>query len=130
MDNATKALKMAAGILIAIVLVTLLVLVFTRVSRIRKGEQTEEEASQLAAFNSYYTKYLNKYVYGTEVITIINRGIREGVTVNTGRAIPGAGIGKADTAEVNYYSQRRFQCTAIGYNASGKVNAITFAERT
>lgn len=75
MENASKALLMAGGILIAILILALLVRTFTNISSFQKSQLTQEEEEQLIAFNEQYTKYLNQYVYGTEVISVINKSL-------------------------------------------------------
>ena len=42
-----------------------------------KSVLSGEEAEKIEAYNKEYTKYLNQYVYGTEVITAINRALNE-----------------------------------------------------
>lgn len=75
MENASKALLMAGGLLIAIIIITLLVKSFTTVRLFQNVKLTEEEKAQLVAFNEQYTRYLGQYVYGTEVITSLNRSL-------------------------------------------------------
>lgn len=75
MENASKALLMAGGILIAILILTLVVRSFTTISIFQKSRLSEEEQEQLVEFNEQYTKYLGQYVYGTEVITVINKSL-------------------------------------------------------
>lgn len=73
MENATKALLMAGGILIAIIIITLLIKTYGNISAFQKEQISVEEAQRIEEFNKDYTKYENQYVYGTEVITVINR---------------------------------------------------------
>ena len=73
MENASKALLMAGGILIAIITIALLVRSFTTIGIFQKAQLSEEEQAQLVEFNEQYTKYLGQYVYGTEVISVINK---------------------------------------------------------
>jgi len=75
MENASKALLMAGGILIALITIAVLVRTFANISEFQLSRLSEEEQEQLVAFNEQYTKYLNKYVYGTEVITALNRSL-------------------------------------------------------
>ena len=75
MENASKALLMAAGILIAIILISLLVAMYKGVSLFQKQQVSQEDAARIEKFNSFYTKYAGKYVYGTEVITVINQTV-------------------------------------------------------
>lgn len=73
MENASRALLIAGGVLIAVLTIALLVRSFTSISIFQKAQLSEEEQAQLIAFNEQYTKYLGQYVYGTEVITVINK---------------------------------------------------------
>lgn len=73
MENASKALLMAGGVLIAILIIAILVRTFGTVGLFQKQKLTEEEERQIAEFNAQYLKYLNQYMYGTEVITMINK---------------------------------------------------------
>lgn len=73
MENASKALLMAGGVLIAIITIALLVNTFSTVSQFQMSQLSQKEQEELIAFNEQYTKYLNQYIYGTEVITVINR---------------------------------------------------------
>ena len=123
MENASKALLMAGGILIAILIIALLVRTATTVSAFQKARLTEEEQEQLVAFNEQYTKYLNQYVYGTDVATLRNKYYDDGLVkvLPEGLDLP-TGIGQ----DTQYY-----KCIAIGYdNSTGKVNSITFQKVT
>lgn len=77
MENATKALLMAGGILIAIIIITLLIRTYGNIGAFQKQQLTAEEARQIEEYNKEYTKYDGQYVYGTEVITVINRATNE-----------------------------------------------------
>lgn len=75
MENASKALLMAGGVLIAIITIALLVNTFSTVNKFQMSQLSQKEQEELIAFNEQYTKYLNQYVYGTEVITVINKSL-------------------------------------------------------
>ena len=75
MENASKALLMAGGILIALITIAVLVRTFSNISEFQMSKLSEEEQAQLVAFNEQYTKYLNQHVYGTEVISVINNSL-------------------------------------------------------
>lgn len=82
MENASKALLIAGGILIAIILISLLVRTYGNIGNFQRQKMTEEEIAKIEEYNKEYTKYLGKYVYGTEVITAINRALNEKQTNN------------------------------------------------
>lgn len=73
MENASKALLIAGGVLIALIIIGALVNTFSTVGEFEMSKLTQEEQEQLIAFNEQYTRYANQYVYGTEVITVINK---------------------------------------------------------
>lgn len=75
MENASKALLMAGGVLIAIITIAVLVRSFSSITALQQSNISEEEQDQLAKFNEQYLQYLGQYVYGTEVITVINKAI-------------------------------------------------------
>ncbi len=75
MENASKALLIAGGVLIAIILISLLVRTYGNIGTFQRQRMTEEEIEKIEEYNKEYTKYLGQYVYGTEVITAINSAL-------------------------------------------------------
>ena len=73
MENGSKALIMAGGILIAIIIIAVLTRTLGIVNSFQKAQLTEEEQAQLVKYNEQYTKYIGQYMYGTEIITIVNK---------------------------------------------------------
>ena len=144
MENATKALTIAASILIAIILITLIVVFFKSTNLLKTTEARSEETRQLKEFNEQYSKYKGKYLYGTEVITIINRAIGDGVKVTINNMTQTIGkenkvigdyieeftpfAGNAYSVKnINTYKDNRYKCTNVEYT-NGKVSKIIFKE--
>ena len=75
MENATKALLMAAGILIAIVVISIAIVVYSRISGFYQTKQNNISEEQLAAFNSEYSAYDRDNVSGFELVSLINKTI-------------------------------------------------------
>ena len=120
MENASKALLMAGGVLIAIIMIGLLAKTFGAVNLFQKSQLSEEEQAQLVAFNEQYTKYLGQYVYGTEVRTLKNKYDDDGKVNVIYDVEPPTGVGQ----DTMYY-----KCTEITYdNSTGRVNSITFQQ--
>ena len=72
MDNAAKALTMAAEILIAILIITLAVYAFVYYKDVAvtyEKAQIEQEAQK---FNTQFTKYLGKEVTAQEIVTLVH----------------------------------------------------------
>ena len=75
MENATKALLMAAGILIAIIILSLAIAVYGRISGFYQTKQRNISEEQLAAFNTEYSVYDRDDVSGFELVSLINKAI-------------------------------------------------------
>lgn len=72
MENASKALTMAGGVLIALLVISLLVLFFHNVRDLQGMEQSSEEQEQAVEFNKQYDVYARN-VYGSELLSIANK---------------------------------------------------------
>lgn len=72
MENASKALIMAGGMLIAIMVVSLLVLFFNNIREWQGMDESTEELEQIVEFNKQYEVY-NRNVYGSELLSIANK---------------------------------------------------------
>lgn len=74
MENASKALLMAGGILIALLIIGALVLMFNQIGDYEKGQQSNEKNSQLAQFNLDFERYMDdKGITGADIISLINK---------------------------------------------------------
>lgn len=76
MENASKALIMAGGILIALLIIGALLLMFNQIGDYEKGQQTNEKTSQLVQFNTDFERYTDDNgINGTDIISLINKVI-------------------------------------------------------
>ena len=75
MENASKALIMAGGILLAIITLSLFIYMTTATTRIGQAQDEKLLAEQILAFNKEYEAYNKRRLYGTDVITIVNKAI-------------------------------------------------------
>lgn len=75
MENASKALLIAGGILLALMTLSLIVYVSTSTTRMVEAQDAKKAAEELAAFNASYEAYNKTRMYGTDVITVINKAI-------------------------------------------------------
>lgn len=75
MENATKALMMAAGILFAIIVLSTLVLSYTNMVNLKEAELQQELKEEIDKFNQPYLAFNKKAMYGTDVISILNLAI-------------------------------------------------------
>lgn len=75
MENATKALVMAGGILISIMVIATLLYAATTWGIIPTTEDKTDEAKQLAKFNQEYESYYRDALYGTDLVSVLNKAI-------------------------------------------------------
>ena len=121
MENASKALLIAGGVLIAILIVSVLVVTLNIVNSNQRTREKALATEQLAEFNQKYEAYNKKALRGTDIITLKNMAKSEGnavtVKVTNGTEEIDVSIEKNKTAI--------FACTKLEYN-NGRISALTF----
>jgi len=90
MENASKALLIAGGILIAIILLSLFLNMYNKMSSFQKTQQEQKKMEQIQAFNAEYEAFDKKVMYGTDIMTLANKAIENNKTKN------------ATTGEIDY----------------------------
>ena len=75
MENATKALLIAAGILLVVMILSLLVYGYNQMSSYYSAEHDAKTIEQLADFNKVFLNYNREKIRGTEMISLMNRVI-------------------------------------------------------
>lgn len=74
MENASKALIMAGGILIALLVIGALLLMFNQIGSYEKAQTSNVKDSQLAQFNIDFERYTDDNgITGADIISIINK---------------------------------------------------------
>ena len=147
MENVSRALIIAAGVLIAIIVLSLFIAMYSRMSSISKTQEEVLKQTQLQEFNAQYEAYNKQVMYGVDVISLSNKidqnnldNPRERIelyinnekitkTSNTGNSIQ-VDFSEGFTAMYNSnvepnFDKIVFRCTNIKYdNNTGKVNKI------
>lgn len=72
MENASKALIMAGGVLISLIIIALLVIFFNNLSDLQNTKLTSEEVEQAAEFNKQFDVYARD-LYGSELLSLANK---------------------------------------------------------
>lgn len=72
MENASKALLMAAGVLIGILILTLMVTLFLSAREVSSRHDQVKKTEEIEQFNANFTKYVGKDITMHQVITINN----------------------------------------------------------
>lgn len=85
MGNMTKALEIAASVLIGVLILSLLVFGYNQIREQKNIEQKNEKASQLSKFNINFESYAKDTVYGSEILSLAN----EVINYNERKAVDG-----------------------------------------
>ena len=91
MENASKALLMAAGILMGVLILALMVTLFISSQDITKSYEETKQSEAVQQFNVNFTKYLGQDLTIHQVVTICNFAYNNEthkVTVNNSLVIP------------------------------------------
>ena len=72
MENATKALLIGAGILIAIIILSSLLILYNQVSGFYQNSSNMTEEQQRVEFNKTFENYEDKEIRGNELLSIMN----------------------------------------------------------
>lgn len=146
MENASKALIMAGGVLIGILIISLAVYLFTDFGSTSAQINAQNSQKQITEFNSKFTAYEEyKDEEGNWKITIYDIITLAGYAKENNEYYKDAEDEKIDVKIGNetclnrtsqelinkYVSNeklKKFMCSGIKYNKRGKVESITFKE--
>ena len=132
MENASKALIIAGGILIAILIVTVAVYLFTNYGSIGKSYDQTLQTTEIQKFNENFTRYEGREdVTIQEIVTLYNFveeyekkiGIEDEITINTS-------LNLSNPAEAIDKNQgQKFSVQIVGYDSSGRINNISIQKK-
>ena len=135
MENASKALLIAGGILISIIIISMFLSMYNRMSSIQKEEAEEKRMEAILKFNAEYEAFDKKIMYGTDVITLANK-IENNNTNNLNNNLYQIELYLNDKKVVNGtklkesdkdFEKKMFKCVAIDYNETGRISIIKIA---
>lgn len=75
MENAADALRMAVGVIIALLLISLFVYVFNSISGAENARADSEAAAETSEFNKKFLAFDKSSMYGTDLISILGLAI-------------------------------------------------------
>lgn len=73
MENATKALLISAGVMLSVMILSIIMVAYNRVSSYYSEKSATTTAEQIAEFNTVYYNYYRDNIRGTELISLMNR---------------------------------------------------------
>ena len=83
MENIAEALKMAAGILIAVLLTSLLVYMYTNIRETEQQRLKNQERMAITEFNNRFNTFEKSSMYGTDIISVMGLAYNMNVKVNS-----------------------------------------------
>ena len=81
MENASKALVLAGGILLAMMILALLVYMLNAMSDFQNNQDTRLSTRQIESFNKTYLAYDKTIMHGIDIITLVNKAMEHNQTV-------------------------------------------------
>ena len=84
MENATKALTMAGGVLIAIIVIAALVYASSTYQVVPRAQDEANAVRQLSLFNQQYESYVRDALYGTDLVSLLNKAVDNNERYNVG----------------------------------------------
>ncbi len=135
MENATRALVMAGGILIALMILGALLLMFNNLSSYQNSNDAYTKSSQIAEFNNQFEPYNKKDLTLMELKSIYNKiksnnSKNPEYTINTNIISIYADI-TSDFATLPEEDKqtKSFHCTTVEYNnPEGRISKMEFNE--
>lgn len=131
MENASNALMMAAGVLVGVLILALMVTLFASSSSVSRTYENSKHEEAVQQFNSNFTKYVGKDLTIHEVVTICNYANKYGVSVvnSSGTAMS---YNESDIkSDVAGYTNAvstiaHYKLSIISYSDNGYVSKIKF----
>ena len=133
MENASKALIMAGGILLAILIISMIVLLSSSTKSFLKAQNDQKLAQEIENFNKGYLAYNKTVMYGTDIITVVNKANEYNKTIDVNDIKNKVIIeiyNNEEQISISYNEEFKisiFKCESIGYNnETGKINKMIF----
>ncbi len=124
MENATKALLMAGGVLIAILIITIFIAVLQSTGGVSKRYKESISSEQITTFNSNFTKYLGQDLTIHEVVTICNFAKDNNIHIVNSII---NGKTEADILDdINTPNKITYKLRILEYNTNGFIDKIKF----
>lgn len=129
MENATRALTMAASVLIGILIITLMITLFTSGAKAGHRGDKETERIEIEQFNVNFTKYIGKELTIYDVVTIFNlkesleKTTKRNINIKTGSVL------RKYANDIATDSKKNYELKEIKYDSDGFINEIKIEEK-
>jgi len=88
MENASKALLIAGGMLLAMMILVLVISLATTITDVTESQDRKKLTEQIVQFNKEYEAYNKTKMFGTDVITVVNKAIDHNKTIRATEVEP------------------------------------------
>jgi len=125
MENASKALLIAASILFAMIVLGLLLYLFNAMNIMGQADEESKLIKQISEFNAEYEAYNKQIMYGTDVITLVNKAIDNNIKVDRDEMRPYY-VDVTLTIDNDYQTMRKVDTlnTTTGKREYGSASAV------
>ena len=126
MESASKAFIMAFGMVVAVMIMSLIVFVFSKISNLPNEKDFELMTQQVAAFNNEYTAYDKKIMYGVDIISVLNKALSNNEKYVRENFVTGGGYNTDFVIDIEIHLNKTLEeMMTISYidNTSGKLIA-------
>lgn len=125
MDNASKAIIMAGGVLIAIALISVAIFFYTQMTGYASQNEDMLSSTQIQSFNRFYTAYTGRDIRIVDAINILNKAVDDDIDVENNISLiedTGATYKIRDDSVKNYVQTgHRLTCE---YDDVGKIEKV------
>ena len=130
MDNASKALIMAGGVLIALAVISTALYFYTTAKGYASSAEEMLSASQIQSFNRFYTAYdtPDNIITGVDAVNILNRALDDDLSIIVENS---AHISKSTNRYVIDDSKNLLLSAftySYSHNAVGQVNQVIISD--
>ena len=80
MDNATKAILISGGILLALLVLSVMVAMFNNIQQMEEAKDRKEVIAEINEWNAEWEAYNKKVMYGSDILTVVNTGYVDSMT--------------------------------------------------
>lgn len=87
MENLADALRMAAGVMLAVLLISLMVYIFQTATNFEEEKSQRILIEQVNEFNKKFAAYEKSSMYGTDVMSVISLAINNNRDLNAARSL-------------------------------------------
>lgn len=131
MDNASKALIMAGGILIAVMIVSLSMYLLAGARGFASASNDQAELSAIESFNRYYLSF-DSTILGIDVLNIYNKAIDDSTRTNhmheVNVSVPSGVITLLNGVDGSTYMNVPYSYS-YGFDSDGYINSITITNK-